>query len=86
MTATQYFTVTVNQPAAPQLNGASITNGQFAMWLSGDAGPDYVIQTSTNLASWSNLVTLTPAAMPCWWTDTNAAAFPSLFYRVVLGP
>jgi glucosylceramidase len=86
MSATQSFMVTVTQPVRPMLNAPTITNGMFALWISGDTGPDYLIQTSSNLVSWSTLSTTTSPAMPYWWADTNPAAFPSRFYRALLGP
>jgi glucosylceramidase len=86
MAATQSFAVTVTQPAAPQLNPDSITNGQFALWISGDTGPDYLIQSSSNLVAWSTISVLTPPTMPFWWADTNTPISPPLFYRARLGP
>ena len=78
MSATQAFTVSVNQPIRPTLTAASMTNGQFSLMISGDTGPDYIIQTSTNLASWSAISTSTPSAMPYLYPDTNTAPFPYL--------
>jgi Glycosyl hydrolase catalytic core/Carbohydrate binding module (family 6) len=86
LTATQSFTVTVNQPAFPTLNATSITNGQFGFWINGDMGPDYTIQSSTNLTAWVPIFTSDSPALPCFWVDTNSASYPFLFYRVLLGP
>ena len=86
MAATQSFTVTVSTPARPTLGAPALTNGQYGLWLQGDAGPDYTIEVSTNLRSWNPLTTLTPAVLPCLWLDTNSAASPCRFYRVLLGP
>ena len=85
LSATQSFTVTVTQPATPTLS-ASFTNGQFGFWINGDTGPDYIIQTSTNLASWSPVFTSNSPSLPCFWVDTNSLSNPFLFYRVLLGP
>jgi hypothetical protein len=86
MAVTQKFTVTVDRPANPLLYNPSISNGQFGVWISGDAGPDYLLQTSSNLLSWSTISTSTPSALPFWWTVTNDVQFPVQFYRTTLGP
>jgi hypothetical protein len=85
LTATQSFMVTVIQPATPTL-GASMTNGQFGFWINGDMGPDYIVQTSTNLTSWVPMFTISSPSLPYFWVDTNSIAYPFLFYRVLLGP
>jgi hypothetical protein len=86
LTATQSFDVTVLQPASPTINGASISNGQFGFWINGDMGPDYIVQESTDLISWSSISVSYSPALPYFWVDTNSIAYPSLFYRVLLGP
>jgi len=86
LTATQSFNVTVNRPASPALSAASITNGQLGFWINGDTGPDYTIQVSTNLTSWSPVITSSSPSLPCFWAATNSLSYPSLFYRVLLGP
>jgi hypothetical protein len=86
LTATQSFTVTVNQPASPIINAASITNGQFGFWINGNTGPDYIIEVSTNLTSWTPVNTSSSPSLPYFWADTNSLSSPSLFYRVMLGP
>jgi hypothetical protein len=84
--ATQSFAITVTQPAAPTLSSPSTTDGHFGFWLNGDTGPDYIIQTSTNLTSWVAVFTTNSPALPCYWADTNSVSSPVLFYRVRLGP
>jgi len=86
LTATQSFNVTVNQPASPTLSTASITNGQLGFWINGDTGPEYTIEVSTNLTSWTPVITSSSPLLPYFWADTNSASYPSLFYRVLLGP
>ncbi len=86
LSATQSFSVTVQQPAYPvmtaTLAGASCLNLNIA----GDAGPDYTIQVSTNLVVWDTAAASNSPAMPWSWADTNLALFPHRFYRVLLGP
>jgi hypothetical protein len=85
MSATQSFLVTVTRPAVPSLAPAA-TNGLFGFWIMGDTGPDYTIQSSTNLTSWSFVSTTNSPALPWYWVDTNAHNSPLRFYRAVLGP
>jgi hypothetical protein len=56
------------------------------MSISGDSGPDYTVQGSTNLIDWSDLFTTNSPALPFTWADTNSAISERLFYRVILGP
>jgi hypothetical protein len=85
LSAAQSFSVTVNRPATPTLTG-SITSGQFGFWINGDMGPDYIIQTSTNLTAWAPMFTNSSPSLPFFWVDTNSISYPFLFYRVLLGP
>lgn len=87
MSVTQNFSVTVNRPADPQFSNPSMSNGNFSVSISGDTGPDYLLQTSSNLLTWSTVATSTPSAMPFYWTVTNIPPpFPVQFFRVTLGP
>ena len=88
MSVTQSFWVTVNRPVKPQLAGVASTNGKFGLSVSGDPGPDYALQGTTNLGqpnAWVTLFTTNSPAVPFWWTDpqTNLA---QRFYRVLLEP
>jgi len=74
----------VNRPAAP-LIAPALGNGALNLSVSGNAGPDYTIQTSTNLTAWQTAVTTNSPALPWSWSDTNLV-FPQRFYRVLLGP
>ena len=58
----------------------------FSFHIGGDAGPDYVIQASTNLAMWSTVAILSSPPAPFRWDDTNSIATPARFYRVQLAP
>lgn len=85
MSATQSFTVTVNPLTQPSFGNFSAAGGQFSFNVSGQSGPDYAIETSTNLTDWSNVFITNSPALPFVWTDTNSAA-PQRFYRIKLGP
>ena len=86
MSATQSFTVFVTRPAQPSLQSISLTGGTFQFQITGDAGPDYVIQASTNLANWSSLFTTNSPALPFNWSDPAAGSFEQRYFRVLLGP
>ena len=85
LSATQSFSVTVNPLPLPQMAAVGWSNGQFVLQVSGQAGPDYEIQISTNLTQWSAMFKTNSPAMPFSWEDfaaTNSAGF----YRVIVGP
>ncbi len=82
--ATQAFTVTVARPAAPTVQFGPGAPGTVQLLVTGDTGPDYAIQSSTNLTEWqTRLVTNSPAGSFHW---TNTASEPVQFFRAVLGP
>jgi len=85
LSATQSFSVMVNPLVAPGLSNASLTGGQFTFKVSGQSGPDYGVEASTNLTQWSTLFVTNSPAVPFVWTDTNSLV-PRQFYRVKLGP
>ncbi len=85
MTATQSFLVVVNPLVSPSVNNVSVTGGQIGFNISGQSGPDYAIETSTNLTQWSNVFITNSPVLPFNWTDTNFLQ-PQRFYRVKLGP
>ena len=61
-------------------------NGQFRLLVSGDAGPDYTVQTSTNLRDWTTLLTRNQPSLPFLLVETDHTNYPARFYRAVLGP
>jgi hypothetical protein len=85
MSATQSFSVIVNPLSAPGISDISISGGQLTVTISGQSGPDYAIETSTNLTQWSNVIITNSPVLPFNWTDTNFIT-PQRFYRVKLGP
>ena len=86
MSATQAFSVAVLRPAQPLVTPGPSGSLPPALTVSGDSGPDYIVQASTNLINWLGVFTTNPAVLPFSWTDPEAAAFSSRFYRIVLGP
>jgi len=85
MSATQSFSVVVNPLSAPGISSLSFAGGQFSFSVSGQSGPDYAIEISTNLTQWSNVFITNSPALPFNWTDA-ATNSPVRFYRVKLGP
>jgi hypothetical protein len=86
LSATQSFTVTVNPLTQPGLSAIGFSNGLIGFQVSGDTGPDYAVQGSTNLTHWNTLFITNSPAMPFTWTDTNFATVPAQFYRIKVGP
>jgi hypothetical protein len=72
-------------PPQPYLTRQTrLANGQFQFRLAGTSGESYILQASTNLLIWTNL--LTNSATLYDFTDANATNYPRRFYRAVLGP
>jgi pectin methylesterase-like acyl-CoA thioesterase len=86
LSATNSFTITVNPLTSPGVSSPAIIDGQFTMSVSGQLGPDYTLQVSTNLlGGWTSLYTTNPTTMPFTFTDTNSV-LPEQYYRVLVGP
>jgi hypothetical protein len=88
LSATNTFTITVNPLTTPSVGSPSVTAtpGQFTMSVSGQVGPDYTIQVSSNLLGvWTTLYTTNPTTMPFSFTDTNALSSEQ-YYRILVGP
>jgi GH43 family beta-xylosidase len=89
MIATQSFSVVVAPLARPQLNSVAFSNSLPQLRVSGDAGPDYIIQGTTNLnraANWFSIFTNNSPLLPFYWTDATASNDAARFYRVLLSP
>jgi len=85
LSATQSFSVVVNPLSAPGISNVSFAGGHFGFNISGQSGPDYAVETSTNLTQWGTAFVTNSPALPFIWTDTNSA-LPQRFYRIKLGP
>jgi hypothetical protein len=87
LSASQSFNVIVNPLTNATLTSPSLDNGQFSLTVSGGtAGPDYILQVSTNLTSWQPIQTNFSPVLPFTFTDMNASLFPIQFYRVQPSP
>lgn len=85
LSATQSLVVTVTNLASPQLVASSGSGNMLVLQVKGDSGPDYQIQTSTNLHDWSVVFTTNSPPLPFGWTNHDLA-LPRNFFRVQLGP
>ena len=85
LSATQSFTVTVNPITPVGISNISFADGQFSFGVNGQSGPDYAVETSTNLTQWSNVFITNSPALPFTWTDATTNS-PQRFYRIKLGP
>ena len=59
-------------------------SGQFQCRVAGTSGERYTIQTSTNLSTWTPILTNTATLYD--FTDRSASNFPTRVYRALLGP
>ncbi len=87
LSATNSFSVIVNPLAAPAVSAPSYADGQFTLTVTGQVGPDYALQVTTDLSSgiWTTLMITNSPPSP--FTFTNPAATdPVQFYRVKTGP
>ena len=85
LSATQSFAVMVNPLAAPAVANVSAAGGHLSFNISGQSGPDYAVETSTNLTQWNTAFITNSPVPPFTWMDTNSA-IPQRFYRIKLGP
>lgn len=85
LSATQSFNVIVNPLTTPSIVAPPIANGQIGLTVSGQVGPDYAVQSSSNLLDWTTLLITNPASMPFTWS-TNTGALPAQYYRIKVGP
>ncbi len=83
--ATQSFNVLVNPLTAPVVTASALAAGQIGFSISGEAGPDYAVQGSSNLTDWQTIFITNSPPMPFNWT-TNSSTLPQQFYRIKTGP
>jgi pectin methylesterase-like acyl-CoA thioesterase len=86
LSATQSFRVFVNPLTQPDVSSVALVAGQLALTVSGQTGPDYAVQASTNFTDWQTVFTTNSPILPFQWTDPNSGAYPLRFYRIAVGP
>ncbi len=58
------------------------SSNRFGFKFSGTAGQVVIVETSTDLASWTPVATNTLAATPSYFSDPYSGNFPQRFYRL----
>ncbi len=87
LSATQSFWVVVLPPPPLALHAPGLDPaGRFSFLLAGAAGPDYEVQTSSNLLDWVTLCTTRPPTLPFLFVDPAPATQCCRFYRARLEP
>jgi hypothetical protein len=86
LSATQNFTVTVNSRTQPGLTFIGLSNGLIGLQVSGETGPDYAVEGSTNLSDWNTLFITNSPATPFLRSDLNTVTMPAEYYRIKTGP
>ena len=86
LSGTQRLTIVVLHPAVPVLQAPSASGDGFRLTVDGDPGPDYLVESSTNLVDWIRVDTNSSPALPLEWMDPDAAGYPMRFYRFRLSP
>ncbi len=86
LSATNTFSVIVNSLNQPNVSSANFVGGQFTLTVSADVGPDYAVQTSTDLVNWGTLFITNSPPSPFQWSDPGTSNYPARFYRLKVGP
>jgi hypothetical protein len=86
LSATNSFKVTVNPLSQPNVTGVTWNAGQLTFTVTGQTGPDYGVQASTNLTSWQTVFRTNSPSMPFHWSDPASGSYMQRFYRIVVGP
>ena len=73
-------------PAAPMLQTVGASGGQYIFQLQGQSGAPYVIQSSTDMASWISVATNTLSGSTFNVTNTIDSGAPVRFWRAVWVP
>ena len=88
LSATNSFSVIVNPLTSPTVSEPSYADGQFTLTVSGQVGPDYALQMTTDLSSgiWTTLMITNSPPSPFTFTNPATGTDPVQFYRVKTGP
>jgi hypothetical protein len=85
LSATQSFSVIVSPLSVPVITTPTLGAGQVGLSISGQVGPDYAVQGSSNLVNWNTILITNPTTMPFIW-NTNVGNLPSQYFRIKVGP
>lgn len=81
LTQSVSWNLNVNIPSLRLDSPIRLAAGQLAFRLTGNAPQGFVIQTSTDLATWTPLLTNTLTAGQFWFTNSGTSSAPAKFYR-----
>jgi hypothetical protein len=85
LAASAAASLSVDAPAVQFVSVATLPNGGLQLLFSGAPGQDYVIEASTNLASWTPISVLSGGNGPLPFVDLAATNFSRRFYRARSG-
>ena len=85
LAASAMATLSVEAPAIQFVSVAMLADGGLQLLFSGVPGQDYLIEASTNLASWTPIWVLTGSNRPLPFVDPAATNFSRRFYRARAG-
>jgi hypothetical protein len=89
LSGTQRLQVNVSRPANPQISAPSLSGGLLQFNIGGDAGPDYIVEVSTDLSvpnNWQAVLTNYSPSLPLQFSDHLTTNSSQRYYRVRLGP
>ena len=91
MHASSVVSITILPPRLPSLDiMPRVASGSVNLSINGDRGPDYFLDTTTNLVppvAWTPILTnLAPEQFPLLWSSSNSAVQFERYFRVRLGP
>ena len=86
LSTNQSYQVIVNPLGEVTLRAVGLSNGHFVIRVNGFVGPDYALETTSTLTTWTNLGTTNPAALPFEFVDATAGTNTHRLYRARLGP
>ncbi|HYG23932.1 MAG TPA: hypothetical protein VEH04_14205 [Verrucomicrobiae bacterium] len=88
LSATNSFNVVVNPLVLPTLAAPGFASGQFSLTIEGQTGPDYIVQSSTNLAAmdWVTVLSTNSPTLPFTYSAVSNDEEPMKFFRVLVGP
>jgi hypothetical protein len=78
--------VSVDKLSPIALTSFSMSQQEFRLRATGDPGVSYSLEASTDFETWIPLGNIESLGDSFELVDTNAAAFPFRFYRVVAEP
>ncbi len=85
LTANRSFTAVVTNLVTPQISAVSAKDGQLTLQVNGASGPDYQVQSSTNLVDWAPVFTTNSPAMPFTWSTVTTNGLVH-FFQILVGP